>query len=136
MTPSVETALENDVKAQEQKPSLTWQMDLQSNRIKGRIDGLDAIKQAIGKILLTERYAYRIYSWNYGAELQFYIGKDTDFVMADAERAIREALQQDDRVEDIEDFKAELVNIDSVKVSFTVVTVAGNFDYSMEVKTL
>ncbi len=136
MTPSVETALENDVIAQEQKPSLTWQMDLQSNRIKGRIDGLDAIKQAIEKILLTERYAYRIYSWNYGAELQFYIGKDTDFVMADAERAIREALQQDDRVEDIEDFKAELVNIDSVKVSFTVVTVAGNFDYSMEVKTL
>jgi len=136
MTPSVETALKNDVIAQEQKPSLTWQMDLQSNRIKGRIDGLDAIKQAIEKILLTERYAYRIYSWNYGAELQFYIGKDTDFVMADAERAIREALQQDDRVEDIEDFKAELVNIDSVKVSFTVVTVAGNFDYSMEVKTL
>ena len=136
MTPSVDESLNTDLVAQEQKPSLTWKLDLSSNRIKGQIDNKDAILQAVEKILLTERYAYRIYSWNYGVELQFYIGKDTDFVMADAERTIKEALLQDDRILDIENFAAKLVDLDSVSVSFTVVSVAGNFDYKKEIATL
>lgn len=136
MTPSVDESLNTDLVSQKQKPSLTWKLDLSSNRIKGQIDNKDAILQAVEKILLTERYAYRIYSWNYGAELQFYIGKDTDFVMADAERTIKEALLQDDRILDIENFSAKLVDLDSVSVSFTVVSVAGNFDYKKEIATL
>lgn len=136
MTPSVDQALNADTIAQEQKPSLTWKLDLNSNRVKGMIDDKDAILQAVEKILLTERYAYRIYSWNYGAELQFYIGKDTDFVLADAERTIREALLQDDRILDIEDFSAKQVDLNSVSVSFTVVSVAGSFNYKKEVQVL
>lgn len=136
MTPSVDESLNKDFVSQEQKPSLTWKLDLSSNRIKGQIDNKDAIVQAVEKILLTERYAYRIYSWNYGVELQFYIGKDTDFVMADAERTIKEALLQDDRILDIENFAAKLVDLDSVSVSFTVVSVAGNFDYKKEIAIL
>ena len=73
---------------------------------------------------------------NYGAELQFYIGKDTDFVLADAERTIREALLQDDRILDIEDFSAKQIDLNSVSVSFTVVSVAGSFNYKKEVKVL
>ena len=136
MTPSVDEALNANTVAQEQKPSLTWKLDLSSNRVKGMIDDKDAILQAVEKILLTERYAYRIYSWNYGAELQFYIGKDTDFVLADAERTIREALLQDDRILDIEDFSAKQIDLNSVSVSFTVVSVAGSFNYKKEVKVL
>lgn len=136
MTPNVNSTLDIDIVEQEQQPSLTWQLDLNSGRIKGQIDGADAIRQAIEKILLTERYAYRIYSWNYGVELVFYIGKDTDFVMADAERSIRDALLQDDRILNIYNFKAELVEKESVKVSFTVETAAGNFDYEKEIRVL
>lgn len=136
MTPSVDEALNANTVAQEQKPSLTWKLDLSSNRVKGMIDDKDAILQAVEKILLTERYAYRIYSWNYGAELQFYIGKDTDFVLADAERTIREALLQDDRILDIEDFSAKQTDLNSVSVSFTVVSVAGSFNYKKEVQVL
>ena len=136
MTPSVDEALNASTVAQEQKPSLTWKLDLSSNRVEGMIDDRDAILQAVEKILLTERYAYRIYSWNYGAELQFYIGKDTDFVLADAERTIREALLQDDRILDIEDFSAKQIDLNSVSVSFTVVSVAGSFNYKKEVQVL
>lgn len=136
MTPSVDEALNANTVAQEQKPSLTWKLDLSSNRVKGMIDDKDAILQAVEKILLTERYAYRIYSWNYGAELQFYIGKDTDFVLADAERTIREALLQDDRILDIQDFSTKQVDLNSVSVSFTVVSVAGSFNYKKEVQVL
>ena len=136
MTPSVDEALNASTVAQEQKPSLTWKLDLSSNRVKGMIDDRDAVLQAVEKILLTERYAYRIYSWNYGAELQFYIGKDTDFVLADAERTIREALLQDDRILDIEDFSVKQIDLNSVSVSFTVVSVAGSFNYKKEVQVL
>lgn len=133
MTPNVDNSLDIDLVAQEQKPSLTWKLDLSSNRIKGMIDNKDAVVQAVEKILLTERYAYRIYSWNYGAELQFYIGKDTDFVMADAEKTITEALTQDDRILGVENFTAKLIDLNSVSVSFTVVSTAGNFDYEKEI---
>lgn len=133
MTPNVDDSLDIDLVAQEQKPSLTWKLDLSSNRIKGMIDNKEAVLQAVEKILLTERYAYRIYSWNYGTELQFYIGKDTDFVMADAEKTITEALTQDDRILGVENFTAKLIDLNSVSVSFTVVSVAGNFDYKKEI---
>jgi len=136
MMPSVDSSLDQNASTQEQRPSLTWQIDLQSGRIKGKIDGVKAIYQAVEKILLTERYAYRIYSWNYGCELLFYIGKDTDFVMADAERAITDALTQDDRISGIENFKAVLVDKESVLVTFTVISVAGKFDYKKEISVL
>lgn len=136
MTPNVDSSLDQAIAVQEQQPSLTWQMDLKSGRIKGQIDGLSAIYQAVEKILLTERYAYRIYSWNYGCELLFYIGKDTDFVLADAERAITDALTQDDRIEGIANFKAELVDKESVLVTFEVISTAGKFNYSQEINVL
>ncbi len=136
MMPSVDSSLDQNVTTQEQKPSLTWQIDLQSGRIKGKIDGVKAIYQAVEKILLTERYAYHIYSWNYGCELVFYIGKDTDFVLADAERAITDALTQDDRIRGIENFKANLVGREAVLVTFTVITVAGKFDFEKEISVL
>ena len=133
MTPSVDSSLDVSVLSQEQKPSLTWKLDLNSKRIKGTIDGIEAIYQAVQKILLSERYAYRIYSWNYGAEIQFFIGKDTDYVLADIERAIKEALLQDDRIQTIENFKANLVDKESISVSFTVVSIAGTFNYEQEI---
>ena len=133
MTPNVDSSLDVSILSQEQKPSLTWKLDLNSKRIKGTIDGIEAIYQAVQKILLSERYAYRIYSWNYGAEIEFFIGKDTDYVMADIERAIKEALLQDDRIQTIENFKAQLVDKESVSVSFTVVSIAGTFNYEQEI---
>lgn len=133
MTPSVDSSLDVSILSQEQKPSLTWKLDLNSKRIKGTIDGIEAIYQAVQKILLSERYAYRIYSWNYGAEIQFFIGKDTDYVLADIERAIKEALLQDDRIQTIENFKANLVDKESISVSFTVVSIAGTFNYEQEI---
>ena len=133
MTPSVDSSLDVSVLSQEQKPSLTWKLDFNSKRIKGTIDGIEAIYQAVQKILLSERYAYRIYSWNYGAEIQFFIGKDTDYVLADIERAIKEALLQDDRIQTIENFKAKLVDKESISVSFTVVSIAGTFNYEQEI---
>ena len=48
-------------------PTKTYKMELEenSNRISGFTDEQDAMKQAIYKIIRTERYKYIIYDWNY-----------------------------------------------------------------------
>ena len=60
------------------QPSKTYHLDLQRGRIVGFVDGYEAIKQAIIKIMLTEKYAYVIYDHYYGVGLEQYIGKEKD----------------------------------------------------------
>lgn len=48
----------------ESEPSLTYRLDLENNRIAGKIDDVEAIQQAILLILQTERYKFEMYSWN------------------------------------------------------------------------
>lgn len=47
------------------QPTKTYFLNTDNNTITGYCDGKDAMKQAIYKILNTERYDYLIYSWNY-----------------------------------------------------------------------
>ena len=45
-------------------PSENYKVDYK-DRIYGHSDGLEAMKQTAYRILLTERYKYMIYDWNY-----------------------------------------------------------------------
>ena len=58
------------------------------------IEGNNAIKVWIYKALLTPRYSYSIYSWNYGSELMDLIGKayTQSLTKEEAKRYIKEAL--------------------------------------------
>lgn len=51
----------------EKIPSYTYKLD--DTRVRGYVDGSEAVKQAVYKILMTERYKYIIYGFNYGVEL-------------------------------------------------------------------
>lgn len=88
-------------------PSRTYKILLENDRIGGYTDGLDAVIQAIYLILNTERYRHIIYSWDYGVELLELYGKPMPYVMSEAERRIREALMQDDRIVDVKNFNFE-----------------------------
>lgn len=55
----------------------------------GKLDGLEAMKQAIFLILQTERFQYAIYSWNYGIELNALLGQTmTPYLQAKVAKAI------------------------------------------------
>ena len=58
------------------------------------VEGNNAIKVWIYKALLTPRYSYSIYSWNYGSELMDLIGKayTPSLTKEEAKRYIKEAL--------------------------------------------
>lgn len=115
-----------------EQPSKTYQMRKEEERIAGTMDGLEAIKQMIYKILSTERYRHVIYSWNYGVELADLIGKPVSYCLLEIERRITEALLQDDRITEVCDFQFEMER-GSVHVTFCVKTTQGELTAEKEV---
>jgi len=106
-------------------PSKTYRII--NGRIIGMIDGLESVVQAVDKILRTERFVYEIYGEEYGIELERFIGANFDFVKADLQRTIKDALFIDERIEDITDFEMEQVVPNTLKCRFTVNTIEGTF---------
>ncbi|MCB8816140.1 DUF2634 domain-containing protein [Desulfosporosinus shakirovi] len=116
-----------------EQPSLTWKLDGAKDRISGRLDGIEAVKQAVYKILLTPRLRYLIYTANYGSELEKLIGSNPIFVQSEITRMIGEALTQDDRISSIENVQFTAAG-DGLLIEFTVISSYGSFDMTQEVK--
>ena len=78
------------------------------------IEGNEAIKVWVYKALLTPRYNYSIYSWDYGSELMDLIGKayTPQLTKSEAKRYIEEALK-------INPYILE-VNVTDTKTSFGI----------------
>lgn len=132
MIPSTNGYLEQDFEIVEQ-PTLTYRMDLQTHNIRGYVDETEAMKQAIYKILLTERYAYQIYSWNYGIETIDLYGEPISYVCPELERRITEALLYDTRITSVTNFEFTFPVKGAVHVSFTVHTIFGEVQAEREV---
>ena len=107
-------------------PSKTFKMNF-NDTIRGSVDDVEALKQAIFLILNTERYEWLIHTWNYGVEFRNLIGKDIDYCSPEIERVIREALLQDDRLTAVQNFEFE-VNKNKVLTTFTVTTIYGDIE--------
>lgn len=118
------------------QPSLTYKLDLENKRIMGKVNNSDSVFQAIQKILNTDKYSYDIYDWNYGNELLKLVGKDFNYIEVKLPQIIEEALLQDDRIKEITDMEVTQVSIDTVSVSFRVVTIFSTINYTTEVKVL
>jgi len=106
------------------EPSGTYRLDMITGRVSGHVDGIDAVKQVVYKILRTDRFAHMIYSGNFGNEID-QLGE----FASQLERWVHEALTQDDRIDDITDFRAD-VNGDQAVFHFTVVSAYGRFNMS------
>jgi len=110
------------------QPTYTYYLDFTNNKIVRFTDGKEAMKQAIFMILQTERYAFLIYDWNYGVELEYLIGKSPLFVLSEIERRITEALLQDDRITSLSNFTVNQINDNDFVISFTANTTEGEVD--------
>lgn len=124
--------LENEV--MENQPSYTYAMDLENKRIIGNNDKLAAVKQAVYKILNTERYHTLIYSWNYGVELSSLYGKPVSFCVPEIERRIKEGLMKDDRISDVHDFTFDFPKKGVIAATFIVDSTEGTFEENKEVE--
>ncbi|MEG2521246.1 MAG: DUF2634 domain-containing protein [Anaerovoracaceae bacterium] len=101
---------------------------IEDNKIIGIIDGLDALKQSVFFMLSTERNENLIYSDDYGVEIADRIGEPFDLAKAKVKETIKETLTQDDRIEDVIDFKFSK-DKGKVSVSFRVISILGDFEH-------
>lgn len=140
--PQIDNSISNTLQTtQTQIPSKTYKLNLdvvttyekdgslktvETDRIEGYVDGLEAIKQAIYHILTTERYAYLIYDDNYGVELEQYIGADLDYIETTLEETLKEALTHDLRITDVHVNSMNKVQNDILLVNFTANTIYGD----------
>lgn len=132
MIPSNMGFLSEDFTIKEQ-PSKSYKMDSDGNTVRGFCDGIEEVKQAIFRILSTERYKYIIYSWNYGIETQDLYGEPVTYVCPELERRITEALCVDSRITGVSDFKHDTSVKKTVHTTFTVHTVFGDVQSEKEV---
>lgn len=116
-----------------EQPDNTHKLNIEKNRVTGMTDERDALLQAIYLILNVERYAFPIYTWNYGTELADLIGQPKDYAMSEIKRRITEALTQDDRITGVENWSFETTG-KVVRVNFTVKTIYGAVDATKEVE--
>lgn len=133
MLPDQNTRVTPDYDETEKEPEImpSKTYSLTRDRITGFIDGLDAMKQAVWKRLMTERYVYDIYDDTYGLQTADLIGKDYSYVMGKLQRRIKEALLYDDRISDVNDFQFKQSK-DFLWVGFNVVTIFGELTSALK----
>lgn len=109
--------------------SRTWHMDLENGRLRTFIDDEDAIRQYIRKALMTSRNRYLIYDDTYGEELRDLIGQNLtqDLMNVEIPRVVREAIEGDDRIEEVSDVTVTQYSSDGIHIEVTVITVTGLF---------
>lgn len=112
------------------RPTLTWLID--GDHVSGQDSGIAAMRQAVEYMLRTERFAYQIYSSNYGTETEDLIGENLDFVQSEIQRRVTESLLSDDRVMGVSGFLFS-VRGDTLEVAFDVETVFGIFSEAVTI---
>lgn len=96
-------------------------------KLTGKIlQGKEALKMWVYKALLTQRYAYPIYSWDYGQDLDELIGQgyEADYIKSEVERRVQECLTINDHITRCYSFDINLIN-DTLHITFTADTTFG-----------
>lgn len=106
-------------------PTNTFIIDWSCNQIRGMDAGLAAMRQAVEIILQNERFAWQIYSKNFGSELEGLPGNPFDFIQSELPRRVEDAFSVDSRITGVENYEFADLGGGRMLVSFDVMTVYG-----------
>lgn len=92
------TFMQKQIEEQSQTASVVempkeYGINFETGQLTGEIvEGIEAVKVWIWMCLHTQRFRYPLYSWDYGADLEQYIGQTVteEFLNADCEDEIRD----------------------------------------------
>lgn len=121
----------SEVTEAEEKPSLTYKLDLDKGRIVGKIDGLEAVNQAIRKAIITPRFKCLIYDNQYGSEIkEAVIAQDATPELTEAliPGFVKDALKPDTRILKVYDFQFEFAG-DGAHIFFRADTIFGETQF-------
>ena len=131
MLPQANIDLSGGVVFQDQ-PSLTWIADPATNRIRGRGDNWEAVRQAVEVIVDVERFKWQIYTPNFGTDYDGLLGTEPGYAASELQRRLEDAFLPDSRILGIKDFTWSFSGV-SLSASFTVRTVFGDVESGLEV---
>ena len=131
MLPQSQIELSNGVVFQDQ-PSLTWIADPVTNRLRGRGDNWEAVRQAVEVIVNVERFKWQIYTPNFGTDYDGLLGTEPGYAASELQRRLEDAFLPDSRILGIKDFTWSFSGV-SLSASFTVRTVFGDVESGLEV---
>ena len=121
----------SEVTEAEEKPSLTYKLDLDKGRIIGMVDGLEAVNQAIRKAIITPRFKCLIYDNQYGSEIQeAIIAQDAtpEYTEAVVPGFVKDALKPDTRILKVYDFQFEF-RTEGAYIFFRADTIFGETEF-------
>ena len=87
MLPASDMDLSQGVVFQDQ-PSLTWIADPVTNRLRGRGDNYEAIRQAVEIIVSVERFRWQIYTPNFGTDYDGLLGTEPGYAASELRRRL------------------------------------------------
>ncbi len=109
----------------------TYGIDFEKGRISGVVQGKEAVKQYIHKVIKTNKGAYDIYT-DYGSDLEELIGDSPteNLLISDVKREIKDTLIKNKDINKVYDFKFFFLedNRESLMVKFKVDTVFGEIN--------
>ena len=117
----------SEVTEAEELPSRTYRLDLDAGRIIGYVDGIDAVKQAIAKAIITPRFKCLIYDNQYGSEIEEAVRSSNttqEYIETAVEGFVKDALKTDTRILNVYDFDFQFKG-EGVYISFCVDTIYG-----------
>lgn len=116
-----------EIEEETEPPTRTYRLDIDSGRISGMTDGIEAVNQAIRKAVVTSRFCNLIYDDDYGCEAAELIHNKNvtpEFLETVIPEVVKDALSQDTRITNVYDFEISLKD-DSAYVSFKADTIFG-----------
>ena len=115
------------------KIPVEYEYDFLNNRLTGRkVEGIEAIRVWILKVLKSERYRHLIYSFDYGIELEKFIGKNynEELIRSELARNIEEALKINPYIKDVDGFESAFSGT-TITCKFTVITEFGEVEINV-----
>lgn len=111
-------------------PSKTYKLNLDTGRIEGKVDGLEAVNQFIRKALITPRFKCLIYDSQYGSEIRelTVIDATPEYIESEMPRLVEDALLYDSRILKVYDFAFEFQD-DGVYIHTKVDTIYGTTEF-------
>lgn len=112
-----------------------YEVDFDTCQLTGAIvSGIDAIKVWIWNALHTQRFRHAIYSWDYGADMEQYIGQAVteEFLNTDCHDEVEETLLVSPYITGIDNFVATLDD-SRLYIDFTVRTIYGDTEVNTSV---
>lgn len=131
MLPQSNIDLSQGVVFQDQ-PSLTWIADPVTNRLRGRGDNYEAVRQAVEIIVNVERFKWQIYTPNFGTDYDGLLGTDHGYAASELRRRLEDAFLPDSRILGIKDYTYTFRDV-CLTVTFTARTVFGDVPGGMEI---